>query len=100
MRSLKECYEIAKKYHVYWAEYRIGSSFMCIAADDAFADAALTEPELHAVKKDAMSLVYSLDPSAMFLIQALGNVSYREVKAFWDKYIDNLENQDGRNKVT
>lgn len=65
MRNLKECYEIAKKYHIYWAGYRVSSIVMCSAADEAFADGALTESELDAVKKDAMSLVYSLDPSAM-----------------------------------
>lgn len=95
MRSLKECYEIVKKYHSYWTEHWNHSRYMCFAAENAFEDGALTETELRAVRKDAMSLVDANDPSSVFLIQALGHVPDEEVKAYWDKYIDKMENQDG-----
>jgi len=95
MRSLKECYEIAKKYHTYWTGDPDDPRFMCLAAETAFNDAALTKSEVRAVIKDTMSLIDALDPSAMFLLQALGDVSDEEVKAYWDRYIDNMENQDG-----
>lgn len=95
MRSLKECYEIAKKYHAYWTGDSDNTRYMCIAAEYAFNDKALTKTELSAIKKDAMSLVDAHDPSAMFLIRALGDIPHEEVKAYWNKYIDNMENQDG-----
>lgn len=95
MRSLKECYEIAKKYHVYWSGDWNHCKYMCWAAENAYRRCRLTSEEFIRLKRDATSLVEAHDPSAMFLIQALGDVSDEEVKAYWDDYIDNLENQDG-----
>lgn len=95
MRSLKECYEIAKKHHVYWAGESGHSKYMCLAANQAYYLEELTFEEFNMLRGDAMTLVVAHDPSAMFLIQALGYVSDEEVKAYWDKYIDSMENQDG-----
>lgn len=99
MKSLKECYEIAKKYHTYWTGIPGDRRHMCIAAEDAFNDGALTHSELLAVKGDAMTLVNVHDPSLATLKSALScayDIEFTddEVKAFWDEYIDNLENQD------
>lgn len=94
MRSLKECYEVVKKYHTYWSGDYHHSSFMCLAADAAFRDRALTGAEYLAVRRDAMALVRSFDNSESSLKRALGHVLDAEVKDYWDKYIDSLENQD------
>lgn len=95
MRSLKECYEIAKEFHYYWAGGN-NTQYMCLAAWVAQQYGMLTVEEYDAVREDAMSLVCALDHSASSLAFALcgENVVHEKVKAFWDKYIDNLENQD------
>lgn len=95
MRSLKECYEIAKRHHSYWTGNPYDSKFMCLAASKACDFNDLTLEEYSSVTKDAMSLVKSLDDGEYSLRGALGNPSDEEVKAYWDKYIDNMENQDG-----
>ena len=95
MRTLKECYEIAKKYHTYWTELSGHTEFMCLAASKAFDYCELTLWEYKAVSKDAMSLVKSLNKKAFSLKAAMGDPTDIEVKAYWDKYIDNMENQDG-----
>lgn len=100
MRSLKECYEIAKQYHMYWnnnsSEY-----YMCIAAVLAAKDGALSDAEAALIEQDAMSLVKALDQFAISIRYALRDVhketlaDHDRVKAYWDMYIDNMENQDG-----
>lgn len=100
MRSLKECYEIAKKYHVYWAGNSGYYRYMCLAADLAYSRNELTHEEYTAIVDDAMSLVMSHSPDYSSLIEALGSAygkefTNEEVKVFWDKYLDNMENQDG-----
>ena len=95
MRSLKECYEIAKQHHVYWAGEEGHSRYMCHAADAALGCGELTQEEHFALTEDAMSLVMSLDKREISLRAALGEISDEEVKAYWDKYIDGMENQDG-----
>lgn len=93
MRSLKECYEIAKKYHEYWTHKKRDARFMCIAAQVAHYCGELTREEYRAVESDAMSLVKSRNKSTDSLRVALGNPTHKEVKAYWDGYIDNMENQ-------
>lgn len=95
MRSLKECYEIAKKHHVFWAGEDGHSHYMCYAADAALGCDELTEEEHFALTEDAMSLVRSLDKREISLRAALGEISDEEVKAYWDRYINSMENQDG-----
>lgn len=95
MRSLKECYEIAKKYHIYWAGKPGYTRFMCLAAAKACECGDLSQEEYSSVTKDAMSLVESLDKRDYSLKGALGNPPSGEVKAYWDRYINNMENQDG-----
>lgn len=96
MRSLKECYEIAKRFHYYWVGGN-NTQYMCIAAKMAQLHGKLTEEESDAVQEDAMSLVHALDSNAGSLAFALrgGNTVHENVKVFWEMYIDNLENQDG-----
>lgn len=99
-RSLKECYEIAKQYHMYWnnnsSEY-----YMCVAAIIAAQDGALSKAEAVLIEEDAMSLIRALDPSSYTLRHALRDVreetfaNHDRVKAYWDNYIDKMENQDG-----
>lgn len=95
MRSLKECYEITKKFHFYWVGGN-HSEYMCHAAKDAHHYGLLTEAESKAVQENAQSLVQSINSRASSLAYALygDDVSQEEVKAYWDNYIDNLENQD------
>jgi len=95
MRSLKECYEIAKQHHKYWSGKGEHTHYMCHAATDALICGELTQEEHFALTEDAMSLVESLDKSEISLKGALGNTSHEEVKAFWDNYINNMKNQDG-----
>lgn len=94
MRSLKECYEVAKRFHHYWVGGN-HSQFMCHAAIDAHQHGMLTEAESVAVREDAHFLVQSINSNTNSLAYALYgiNVSHEGVKAFWDKYIDSLENQ-------
>lgn len=95
MRSLKECYEIAKRFHYYWVGGN-NTQYMCIAAMEAQQRGRLTEEERDAVQEDAMSLVHAINLSANSLAFALCGqfVVHEKVKAFWEMYIDNLENQD------
>jgi|SRR5690554_1178885 len=95
MRSLKECYEIVKKYHSYWARGYGHYRFMCLAVSEACFRGNLSYEELCMLKKDIWTLVHAIDPLAPSLLVALGNPPDEEVKAYWDKHIDNLENQDG-----
>ena len=100
MRSLRECYEIAKKYHSYWPGKYRNTKYMCLAADIAYDRKELTSAEYTALTDDAMSLVESFNTDYSSLKEALSCV-YRndftdqEVKAYWDNYIDSMENQDG-----
>ena len=73
MRSLKECYEIAKHYHMYWNPY-MSEYYMCVAAHDAAEDGALTISEVDLIEQDAMSLVNALDQYSASLRYALRDV--------------------------
>lgn len=89
-RSLKECYEIAKRHHDYWTDGSGYTEFMCLAAARARACGELTPEEYSAITEDAMSLVKSLSKSSFSLKEALGSPPDSEVKDFWDEYIGNL----------
>ena len=95
MRSLKECYEIAKQHHYYWVGGNT-TEFMCFAVRDALGEGKLTTEEALIITADVESLVHSIDPAFSSLMGALrrvyANISDTDVKNYWDKYIDNLEN--------
>lgn len=95
MRSLKECYEIAKQHHYYWVGGNT-AEFMCLALRDALSKGKLTTEEALITTTDVESLVHSIGPAFSTLMGALrrvyANISDTDVKNFWDKYIDNLEN--------
>lgn len=95
MRSLKECYEITKKYHAYWTGNPKDERFMCLAACEACRYRDLTYEEFVMLRNDIKSLLCAINPFAISLITALDDPTDVEVKAYWDKYIDNLENHDG-----
>lgn len=90
MRSLKESYEIAKNYHLYWAGNDRYTRFMCLAAAKARDCGDLTEEEYRAVSNDAMTLVKSIDENESSLWRALGKPPVIVVKAYWDEYINHL----------
>lgn len=96
MRSLKECYEIAKQYHMYW-NHNKREYYMCVAALSAAIDGALSKAEVALIKRDAMSLVNVLDQYSASLRYALRDVrkesfaDHDRVKAYWDNYLNSLE---------
>lgn len=91
MRSLKECYEIAKRHHDYWTDGCGYSEFMCFAAASARDSGELTQEECSAVVDDAMALVKSFGKHNFSLKAALDEPTDAEVKDYWDKYIDKLK---------
>ena len=100
MRSLKECYGIAKKYHAYWTGDSNDTRFMCYAMERAYNEDQITLAESIKTSDDIMSIVEAHDTCSSTLIEALGcaygkDFTDKEVKAYWDKYIDTMENQDG-----
>lgn len=91
MRSLKECYEIAKKHHDYWTDGHGHTEFMCLAATNARECGELTLEEHYTLTDDAMALVKSFGKFNFSLKAALGEPADAEVKDYWDKYIDKLK---------
>lgn len=104
MRSLKECYEIAKKHHTYWTGDFRHREFMCLAATAACNCGELTLLEHTALTEDAMTLVKSFKKSNFSLMAALSSVHGKDftdtdVKDFWDNYIDNLGSKDDEEDI-